>query len=64
MKFEYNRFFVEGSPEEVLKQLNMFGAEGWEVVHVTDMSRESPILSPVSAIWVKREVTRGKKHND
>ena len=26
MKFEYNKFFVEGGPEDILKRLNEIGA--------------------------------------
>ena len=29
MKYEYDRFFVEGGAEEMLKKVNEFGAEGW-----------------------------------
>ena len=65
MKFEYNKFPIEGGPEDMLKRLNEIGAEGWEVVHVSDMNRESHILSPLSVVWVKRELAvRHKKHDD
>ena len=62
MKFEYERFFVEGSPDEILAKMNEYGADGWEVVHVTDMNRESHILTPICAVLVKREVASSKKH--
>ena len=64
MKYEYDRFFVEGGAEEMLKKVNEFGADGWEVFHVTEMNREANTLGPLHAVWVKREVHGRKKKND